>query len=123
MVITQNPAAFNKLCTLTDTTTSTRLEPITPCKVSYVSVNSYIVVKGCCSNGYQCSPFYWRGFTRDNIHQSSHQTTSKRLLVRKTLFFFSFLLLVYVMDVLIRGGEMGGWIDPKHILSKKVQHF
>lgn len=81
MVITQNPAAFNKLCILTDA--STRLEPITPCKVSYISVNSCIVVKGCCSNGYQCSPFYWKGFTRDNIHQSSHQTTSKRLLCQQ----------------------------------------
>ncbi|KAI3718696.1 hypothetical protein L6452_19576 [Arctium lappa] len=81
MVMTQSPGAINKLCTFSDT--STRLESLTPCKVTNVSVNSCVVAKGCCSNGFQCSPFSWKGFTHDKIHQPSHQTTFKRLLCQQ----------------------------------------
>lgn len=76
MLMTQNPGAINKLCTISDTCT------ITPCKVTNVSINSCVVPKGCCTNiGLQISPFPWKGFTRDKIHQPSHQ----RLLVRNPL--------------------------------------
>lgn len=77
MVMTQNPGAINKLCTFTDT--SNRLEPLTPSKFTNVFVNSCAVTKGCCSNGFQNWPFYWKSFTRDNVHQ----TTSKRLLCQQ----------------------------------------
>ncbi|KAJ0443327.1 hypothetical protein HanIR_Chr16g0819541 [Helianthus annuus] len=81
MLMTQNPGAINKLCTISDT--CTRLEPITPCKLTNVSVNSCVVAKGCCSNAFHISPISWKGFTRDKIHHPSHQTTSKRLLCQQ----------------------------------------
>lgn len=74
MVMTQSPGSINNLCTFLDI--NTKLDPITPCKVT---VNSCVVAKGCCSNGFQSSPFFSKGFTRDKIHQ----TTSKRLLCQQ----------------------------------------
>lgn len=79
--MTQSPAAINKFCTFSDA--STRLESLTPCKVTNVSVNSCVVAKGCCSNGFQSSPFSWKGFTHDKIHQPPHQITFKRLLCQQ----------------------------------------
>lgn len=77
--MTQSPGGINKF-----SDTSTRLESLTPCKVTNVSVNSCVVAKGCCSNGFQSSPFSWKGFTtHDKIHQPSHQTTFKRLLCQQ----------------------------------------
>ncbi|KAI7758235.1 hypothetical protein M8C21_018757 [Ambrosia artemisiifolia] len=80
MLMTQNPGAINKLCTISDT--CPRLELVTPCKVTNVSVNSCVVAKGCCSTGFQISPCSWKGFTRDKVYQPSHQT-SKRLLCQQ----------------------------------------
>ena len=76
----QNPGAINKLCTISDT--CPRVELANPCKVTNVCVNCCVVAKGCCSNGFQSSPFSWKGFTRDKVHQPSHQT-SKRLLCQQ----------------------------------------
>ncbi|XP_076943493.1 uncharacterized protein LOC143613755 [Bidens hawaiensis] len=60
------------ICTISDTCT------ITPCKATNVSVNSCVVPKGI--NGFQVSPFSWKGFTRDKIHQPS---APKRLLCQQ----------------------------------------
>ncbi|KAL7604579.1 uncharacterized protein LOC111907860 isoform X1 [Lactuca sativa] len=79
VMMTQSPGAINNFCLFTDI--ATRLDPITPCKVS---VNSCVVAKGCCSNGFQSSHFSSKScFNRDKIHRSSHQTTSKRLLCQQ----------------------------------------
>lgn len=74
MVMTQSPGAINNFCLFTDI--ATRLDPITPCKVS---LNS----KGCCSNIFQASHFSSNRFNRQKIHRPSHQTTSKRLLCQQ----------------------------------------